>query len=76
VTTTEETQGRSGKPAKMNDNQGTSETTTTTTVITEETGPRGVLKNDNTDNPNFDSTVIAVETDTAETDAPGRSQPK
>jgi hypothetical protein len=74
--TTTDTQGRSGKPAKDNANQGTSETTTTTTVITEETGPKGVLKNDNTDNPNFDSTIIDVETDTAETDAPGNSTPK
>jgi hypothetical protein len=73
---TTDTQGRSGKPAQDNGNQGTSETTTTTTVVTEETGPKGVLKNNNTDNPNFESTIIAIETSTAETDAPGKSSPK
>ena len=75
TTTVEETQGRSGKPAQDNGNQGTAEDTTTTTTTVEETGPRGVLKNDNTTNPNYDSTTTITST-TAETDAPGRGNPK
>lgn len=47
-----ETQGRSGKPAKENDNEGTLTTTTTTT------GPKGALKNDK-DTPNQETTTTS-----------------
>lgn len=75
-TSVESTQGRSGHPAQLNNNQGTAEQTTTTTITVEETGPRGVLKNDNTTNPNYDATIIAIDTTSAETDAPGRGRPR
>ena len=72
ILTDEETQGRSGKPAQENDNQGTATDTTTTVIVVEEKGPRGVLKNENTDNPNYDSTTTTTST-TEETDKPGRN---
>ena len=72
VVTDEETQGRSGKPAQENDNQGTATDTTTTIIVVDEKGPRGVLKNENTDNPNYSSTTTVTST-TEETDKPGRN---
>lgn len=75
TTTAEQTQGRSGKPAQTNNNQGTATDTTTTTTVVAESGPKGVLKNDNTTNPNYDQTVTTTST-TQETNAPGNSKPR
>ncbi|MFN4140199.1 hypothetical protein [Aestuariivirga sp.] len=63
-TTTSQTQGMSGKPAKDNGNEGTTTTETTTTT----TGPKGALKNDKT-TPNQTTT-----TETEITDYPGKNK--